>query len=389
MKSKSIFVYSSVLSMIAISTSACKARDFNKNTGSKTLDVTDPNRDGDDPNWIYNGKLPMLESPRLILSLRSHTVRVVGFIPDGFDISKIPSFARVEQISGKNRLTVVYPIATVDKQNIRDDGTNSRNVDPGVYPDILVAPYTPFGAGSVANRNTPWGGFPYLEYDHKRSIAFHGPITRSGGLWKLLRGPVSHACNRMQGEHVVELTHLLGVDMTKPYSANDDFTKKISVRVIEESKFDVIEDGKWAGKTVDVEYPAEPEVILPDKNVEMFKTWDSQDHPEWMCAFRQSRANKGMQQCADLAGKGGGSTEAPKDKTPNAKICNVTEFANVRNSTLTENFIGKGLLNEKIIRTGNVRKAADGREFEELFFFKSAGGEQGFGWVLRALVCDL
>ncbi len=390
MKLKSASVYSCMLALTALNIGACKARTFNK-TGDDVQNVKDPNpnQERDDPNWIYNGKLPMLQNPRLILSLRAHTLRVVGFIPSGFDVSQIPSYARVEQISGKNRLTVVYPVATVDKKNVKDDGTHSTNVEPKIYEDILVAPYTPFGAGGPANQSTPWGGFPYLEYNHDRNIAFHGPITSFGGLWTLLRGPVSHACNRMQGEHVVELTHLIGVDMTKPYPESKDFIMDVSVRVIEESKYDVIEDGNWAGKTVDVDYPAEQEVILPEKNVEMFKTWNSQEHPEWMCAFRQSRANKGMQQCADLAGNGGESKKPPTDKKPNAKICNVKEFANVRNSSLSENPIGKGVLDEKVIRTGKLKTAGDGREFEELFFLKSASGPEGFGFVLRTLVCDL
>src|SRR5690606_3555134 len=106
-------------------------------------------------------------------------------------------------------------------------------------------------------------------------VAFHGPITSADGEWKLIRGPVSHGCNRMQGEHAVELAHLLGIDMTtKVWSGDTIFRdRKIPVRVL------VGEPDTWEGQDVDVSYPARAGVRRPTENVKMFRTWRSQDFP--------------------------------------------------------------------------------------------------------------
>jgi len=61
-----------------------------------------------------------------------------------------------------------------------------------------------------SNEKATWGGFPFIPYN--RGIAFHGPITAADGQWKLIRGAVSHGCQRMQGEHATELANLIGVD---------------------------------------------------------------------------------------------------------------------------------------------------------------------------------
>src|SRR5438876_577270 len=71
----------------------------------------------------------------------------------------------------------------------------------------------------------PWGGFPFIAYN--QGIALHGPITSKDNagtpdmsVWYLRRGAVSGGCNRMFGEHVVEVAHMIGANMRKVYDAN-------------------------------------------------------------------------------------------------------------------------------------------------------------------------
>ena len=364
----------------------CKKRGFNK---AATKSLEDPGLDGSDPHWIYDGKLPHLSGVKITVSTKGHTARVQGFAPSGFDASKLPEYAHAENIGGKTRITVVYPIATVDESGVHEDGTPARNPDPGTYKSVSVFPYNPYGTGGAANKNTPWGGFPYIEYDHARNIAFHGPITRSSGLWQLMRGPVSHACNRMQGEHATELAWLLGTDMTVPHDVSDEDAVTMSVNVLNADKYDVIEDGDLAGKTVDVDYTPEPEVELPTSNVKKFATWDGMEHPEWVCMYRSSRDGMGMNQCADLKGaSSGGGSGGSTGGTANAKICNLpTADANVRDSSLA-NVIGKTVAGEPVVRTRETKTDGSGQVFEKLQFFKSAAGAAGPGWVLQDFVCD-
>lgn len=55
-----------------------------------------------------------------------------------------------------------------------------------------------------------FGHFPFLGYAPTGGFAMHGPITRTEDMWYLERGEVSHGCNRMAGEHAVELAVLYG-----------------------------------------------------------------------------------------------------------------------------------------------------------------------------------
>src|SRR5262249_12420158 len=127
-----------------------------------------------------------------------------------------------------------------------------------------------------------------MTYNPGRGLAFHGPITSVYNAemgeyeWQLIRGPVSHGCQRMQGEHVVELANLLGIDMSKPHSAGESF--KIDLKVTISKDFDVFE-----GQNVDVDYPAAAGVTRPTTNVRMFSTWDSRDFPRWVCAYDKTR----------------------------------------------------------------------------------------------------
>ena len=97
-----------------------------------------------------------------------------------------------------------------------------------------------------------FGNFPYLGYGRNANgIGFHGPIDRNEDMWFLQRGQISHGCNRMAGEHIVELSVLYGCakrpgQFNEPNSVskycptpkiNDDLDDR-HVTVIEE--FDIV-----------------------------------------------------------------------------------------------------------------------------------------------------
>jgi len=212
--------------------------------------------------WVYNGPLPHLVSPSVVVSQTAHTARVTGTLPADFT-GELPFYA--ERFGG-NKVVIVYPIAT----------GSSFNAQPNSYGVNRVSPWV------TNNDKAPWGGFPFIPYSG--GVAFHGPITKdASGEWRLIRGPVSHGCNRMQGEHVVELAHLFGVDMTTEIRTGVGISiPQVPVSVIR--KDDVFE-----GKPVDVDYPAQNSVRRP-AGARMFKTWDSKDYPAIVCAFTKTDA---------------------------------------------------------------------------------------------------
>lgn len=393
---------------------------------SELSDLNDPRRDRNDPVWVYSGLLPHLSDTRVRISTRGHTARITGFLPDGFN-GRIPEHAIVDEISDKKRVTVVYPIATVNPNTFNDSGQRASNAAPGEYKNVAVFPYNPFGVGGEKNKNTPWGGFPYIEYERNRSIALHGPITRSGGLWRLIRGPVSHACNRMQGEHVVELAHLLGVEMNKKWTVDDIVPLKTVVEVLPHREYDKIQDGQLAGKIVDVDYRPDNSDISAAKSApaktHVFKTWSGLKHPDWVCIADVAELNN-ERPCAKFApapevpppaptptpsptptpGPGGVTPPVPTPAPPtppppaptpvvhtaNGKVCNISNnFANVRNQTLSS-IIGKAFPNEKIeIQNTPTVKDPEGREFQQVWFFENPeeGAPAGMGYLSKSFIC--
>jgi hypothetical protein len=137
-----------------------------------------------------------------------------------------------------------------------------------------------------------------MKYHQSRGLAFHGPITSKRNAetgdweWLLTRGPVSHGCNRMQGEHVVELAHVLGLDMSAPHSAGE--VKKLTTPVSVLSDYDQVE-----GQFIDVDYPTHPAVKRPTGNVAMYRTWDSRNLPQLVCAYDSARPLDGAH-CANV-----------------------------------------------------------------------------------------
>lgn len=224
-----------------------------------------------DAEWFYGGPMPALEQASVTVSLKGHTARLSGLLPVGATLPSLPH-VRLTAEAGRTRVDAVYPIATA-----RPGKSNSR---AGTYKLQLVKPFRPDGAAFTPQEGShfvPWGGFPFVAYND--GIAFHGPITSADAatstddVWVLKRGAVSGGCNRMMGEHVVELTHALGVDMRRAYRANEAVTPKRRAEVEVITDYDV-----WGGKLVDVDYPTDVGVVRPGKvvgaaNVEMFGSW--------------------------------------------------------------------------------------------------------------------
>jgi len=228
-----------------------------------------------DEEWFYNGEMPALEQPKITVSLEGNTARLSGLLPLN---AKTPTLANVKTSleNGRTRIDAVYPIATA-----RAGKSNSK---PGSYSFYYAMPYRPNGQAwtpEEGNHFVTWGGFPFVAYND--GIAFHGPITEttSNGIsvWLLKRGDVSGGCNRMNGEHVVELTHAIGIDMKKAYLPNQSFVPKTKATVTVISGYD-----QYNGKYIDVDYPTDigvtrPGKIYGDANVAMFGSWVASELP--------------------------------------------------------------------------------------------------------------
>ena len=234
-------------------------------------------------SWSYRGMMPALDSPQLTVSLKGHTLHAAGLLPDGFQ-GDLPFHAKTEAVGARTRVHVVYPIATVDLHARLPGGGTTRNPEPF---DYQVCGGDNFHA---SNSIGAFGGFPFIEYvcdhtDHdgrvRSGIAFHGPITTTqasgASYWSLKRGPVSHACNRMLGEHVLELAHIIGFDRGK---------RGTPVKVI--AAFDTFQ-----GKVVDVDYAPTGWTRAAASDSVVFPIWQAVrlrddgttavDFPQWAC----------------------------------------------------------------------------------------------------------
>jgi hypothetical protein len=229
--------------------------------------------------WFYDGPLPALSDANVTVSLKGHTVRVTGYAPASTKVSDWPQ-VRATPEGGRLKLDVVYPIATA--------GPGKSNSPPGVYHFELAKPYRPDGSAVTVEEGVhfvPWGGYPFIAYNG--GIAFHGPITSQanpnlpeGNVWYLQRGPVSGGCNRMNAEHVIELTHIIGLSMRKLYDANKVYNPRSSAAVNVISDYDQLD-----GKYVDVDYPTwsgatRPGTIYGPENVVMFGSWMATETPD-------------------------------------------------------------------------------------------------------------
>jgi hypothetical protein len=220
-------------------------------------------RKGAAEQWVYGGTLPHLESPSITVSLTAHTARVSGYLPAGWS-TPLPYYADAVREGGRTKIAVVYPVATGSQVNSQGES----------YEINRASPWVP------TNDHATWGGFPFIPYN--RGIAFHGPITAADGQWKLLRGPVSHGCQRMQGEHVTELASLIGVDMTTKVHSGASITGlAVPVTVLRTTA------DTWNGQNVDVDYPVQRGVTRPTTNVKMFKSWSADDLATFVCPLNK------------------------------------------------------------------------------------------------------
>lgn len=254
------------LAMIAVGCSQDTGDAEDVNDGDNVTE--DQLRKGAAEQWVYNGTMPHLDSPSITVSLTAHTARVTGYVPAGWN-KPLPYYADTMEENGRTKVAVVYPIAT--GASVNSQGTSYR-ID-------RASPWVP------TNAKATWGGFPFIPYN--QGIAFHGPITAEDGQWHLIRGPVSHGCNRMVGEHVVELAHLIGVDMTTKVQTGSSVTGlNVPVTVIRKPD-------TWKGQNVDVDYAAERGVARPTTNVKMFKTWsaDADELAAFVCPLNKSELN--------------------------------------------------------------------------------------------------
>ena len=238
---------------------------------------------GPTSNWTYRGLLPTLDAPSITVSLKGNTAHVTGLLPASFT-GRLPFYAKTAPEGLRTRVHLAYPIATVDPNGHLPDGTTTRNPEPFTYS---VCGGDNFHA---TNSTGAFGGFPFIEYvcSHRDAdgrlrsgIAFHGPITAIGAsgatYWSLYRGPVSHACNRMLGEHVLELAHVIGFDKGK---------RGVPVQVI--ADFDHLDD-----KIIDVDYAATGWKRPAATDSVVFPVWQAVklradgstalDFPQWAC----------------------------------------------------------------------------------------------------------
>ncbi len=85
---------------------------------------------------------------------------------------------------------------------------------------------------------------------------------------------------RMQGEHVVELASLIGVDMTtKVFTGATVTGLSVPVTVLRTAD-------TWKGENVDVD-PVQPGVIRPTTHVKMFKAWSADDLTTFVCPLNK------------------------------------------------------------------------------------------------------
>lgn len=232
-----------------------------------------------DDHWFYGGALPQLENPQITASMNGHTVRVTGTVPASTPIPNLPH-VKTKREGNSTRLDIVYPIATA-----MPGKSNSR---PGTYNFYEAKPYRPNGDAYTQSQgwhHVPWGGFPFLAYNN--GIAFHGPITDKDNeapgdlnVWYLRRGHVSSGCNRMMGEHVIELAHIIGINMRKVYAANSGIRPTTTAKVKVITEYDVLD-----GKYIDVDYPTDTMAVRPQTEhgadkVVMFGSWVLSEMPD-------------------------------------------------------------------------------------------------------------
>jgi hypothetical protein len=206
---------------LAASLVACSAETDTGPTAGDDEGAVIPNIEtltGKSVQWVYSGPLPSLESPKVEVSIPASVALVTGLLPEGYDVAKLPPYARTRRTeAGRTELAIGYPVATAATDKINPERNAPYRNWPGDNKTLYSIPFTPSVKDSANSDATMWGGFPFIKYSSV-GHALHGPIDvapeeEGGQVWKLKRAPVSKGCNRMAGEHIVELAHLIGTDM--------------------------------------------------------------------------------------------------------------------------------------------------------------------------------
>ncbi|HQY63994.1 MAG TPA: hypothetical protein PK141_21490 [Polyangiaceae bacterium] len=217
---------------------------------------------GKSVQWIYSGPLPTLENAQVEVSLQSSVALVTGLLPRGYDVAKLPAYVRTATVDGRTRVAVGYPVATAATDKIDASRNAPYRNWPGDNKTLYSIPFTPSLRTSENTDATMWGGFPFIKYSPV-GHAFHGPIDVApseelGEVWKLKRGPLSKGCNRMNGEHVVELAHLIGTDMATRNYAENTVMRTAGKDGVGVPVFVRDAQVQWGGKAVDSDYPVFP-----------------------------------------------------------------------------------------------------------------------------------
>jgi L,D-transpeptidase catalytic domain len=177
-------------------------------------------------------------NPFLTVSRRGLTVRVIGVLSDatlqrfGNSMDEVvkayPHLTSVrytarhtvrgEDLNRSARWRVQNPAGEIVSTEVIELPPNAVML---IYPVSVAAPGFNTAAGNWTllskdrsredDDKGAFGGFPFLKYTWQ-GHALHGPISgdKKSNEWGLRRGNVSHGCNRMEGEHSVELAVLLG-----------------------------------------------------------------------------------------------------------------------------------------------------------------------------------
>jgi hypothetical protein len=246
------------LPCILLAQVSCLPRGLNTDDTSETADLGPYKR----CQWQDTRPLPPFQFPQITISRRGLTTRLVGtwtqaqidllggeknLLKNYPHVKKVSHYIDHEIISEKsvalelknptpfggwilnsrvisappNTFMVVYPtsIAAVTHKNDRRTIAGKFRIQFFLwnygFDDSLKI------ANTTALHARMYGGQPVIMYTADGQ-SLHGPITnnskmyykdatnRDSSTWRLMRGEVSKGCNRLQGEHAIELSTLLG-----------------------------------------------------------------------------------------------------------------------------------------------------------------------------------
>lgn len=228
------------------------------------------------PGYIYKGPMPRMRNVEIYVSTKSNTMRVIGYPTDANAAAQTPWLNRASD----GRYFVVYPVGTAR--------SGKTNADVSGAKTFKFTQIRPRRSQSVyEGKPTDQHGLPFLNY--QGSIAIHGPasLMKNYSQWmKLSRGDVSAGCTRMEGEHVIELAHIVGIDMSKYYSVDSSIPSSTANRNLSGIKifnnWDMID-----GTIVDSVFA--PVNRTGTAGVKWYPTWDASQIPQYICTYNSQQ----------------------------------------------------------------------------------------------------